>query len=76
MPPLAGFFKFSLFHAMLAAAPEGVPATTWGLDRADDPAGLASDHRADAPGVRTFWAAGAVTPPPLQFSEAVPVGRW
>jgi multicomponent K+:H+ antiporter subunit D len=25
-------------------------------------------------GVRIFWAAGAVTPPRLQFSEAAPVG--
>lgn len=75
MPPLAGFVaKFSLFHAMLAASSDKVPAMTWLLIALMVVGGLAAIIALMRLGVRTFWAAGVVTPPRLQFSEAVPVG--
>ena len=77
MPPLAGFVaKFSLFHAMLASAAEAhgnVPARTWVLIALMVSGGLAAIIALMRLGVRTFWAAGAVTPPRLQVSEAAPV---
>jgi multicomponent K+:H+ antiporter subunit D len=81
MPPLAGFVaKFSLFHAMLASTAElsgganaSVPASTWVLIALMVTGGLAAIIALMRLGVRTFWAAGAVTPPRLQVSEAVPV---
>ena len=77
MPPLAGFVaKFSLFHAMLASAAEAhgsVPARTWVLIALMVVGGLAAIIALMRLGVRTFWAAGAVTPPRLQVSEAAPV---
>jgi multicomponent K+:H+ antiporter subunit D len=77
MPPLAGFVaKFSLFHAMLASAaeaPGGVPTRTWVLIALMVVGGLAAIIALMRLGVRTFWAAGAVTPPRLQASEALPV---
>jgi multicomponent K+:H+ antiporter subunit D len=77
MPPLAGFVaKFSLFHAMLASAAEvsgDVPARTWLLIALMVVGGLAAIIALMRLGVRTFWAAGAVTPPRLQLSEAAPV---
>jgi multicomponent K+:H+ antiporter subunit D len=75
MPPLSGFVaKFSLFHAMLAATQDGVPPTTWLTIALMVLGGLAAIIALMRLGVRTFWASGAVTPPRLQFSEAVPVG--
>lgn len=75
MPPLAGFVaKFSLFHAMLAAAPADVPTTTWLLIALMVVGGLAAIIALMRLGVRTFWASGVVTPPRLQFSEAAPIG--
>lgn len=75
MPPLSGFVaKFSLFHAMLSATPEVVPGTTWLTIGLMVAGGLAAIIALMRLGVRTFWASGAVTPPRLQFSEAVPVG--
>lgn len=77
MPPLAGFVaKFSLFHAMLASAAEahgGVPARTWVLIALMVTGGLAAIIALMRLGVRTFWAAGVVTPPRLKVSEAAPV---
>ena len=77
MPPLAGFVaKFSLFHAMLASAAEAhgnVPARTWVLIALMVTGGLAAIIALMRLGVRTFWAAGAVTPPRLKMSEAAPV---
>ncbi|MCK6389383.1 MAG: monovalent cation/H+ antiporter subunit D, partial [Zoogloea sp.] len=74
MPPLSGFVaKFSLFHALLAM-PGRVPATTWLLIALMLLAGLAAIIALMRLGVRTFWASGAVTPPRLQLSEALPVG--
>ena len=77
MPPLAGFVaKFSLFHAMLASAAEahgGVPARTWVLIALMVVGGLAAIIALMRLGVRTFWAAGVVTPPRLKVSEAAPV---
>ena len=77
MPPLAGFVaKFSLFHAMLASTAEmdgGVPTRTWVLIALMVSGGLAAIIALMRLGVRTFWAAGAVTPPRLQVSEAAPV---
>ena len=77
MPPLAGFVaKFSLFHAMLASAAEAhgnVPARTWVLIALMVTGGLAAIIALMRLGVRTFWAAGVVTPPRLQVSEAAPV---
>ena len=74
MPPLAGFIaKFSLFHAMLAAAPAQVPASTWLLIALIVLAGLAAIISLMRLGVRTFWASGVVSPPRLQLSEAMPV---
>ena len=77
MPPLAGFVaKFSLFHAMLASAAEthgNVPARTWVLIALMVTGGLAAIIALMRLGVRTFWAAGAVTPPRLKMSEAAPV---
>ena len=77
MPPLAGFVaKFSLFHAMLASTAEmdgGVPTRTWVLIALMVVGGLAAIIALMRLGVRTFWAAGAVTPPRLQVSEAAPV---
>ena len=74
MPPLAGFIaKFSLFHAMLAAAPVQVPASSWLLIALIVLAGLAAIISLMRLGVRTFWASGVVSPPRLQLSEAMPV---
>ena len=77
MPPLAGFVaKFSLFHAMLASAAEAhgnVPARTWVLIALMVTGGLAAIIALMRLGVRTFWAAGVVTPPRLKVSEAAPV---
>ena len=77
MPPLAGFVaKFSLFHAMLASTAEmdgGVPTRTWVLIALMVSGGLAAIIALMRLGVRTFWAAGAVTPPRLKVSEAAPV---
>ena len=77
MPPLAGFVaKFSLFHAMLASTAEvsgGVPASTWVLIALMVSGGLAAIIALMRLGVRTFWAAGVVTPPRLKVSEAAPV---
>ena len=77
MPPLAGFVaKFSLFHAMLASAAEthgNVPARTWVLIALMVTGGLAAIIALMRLGVRTFWAAGVVTPPRLKVSEAAPV---
>ena len=77
MPPLAGFVaKFSLFHAMLASAAEAhgnVPARTWVLIALMVVGGLAAIIALMRLGVRTFWAAGVVTPPRLKVSEAAPV---
>lgn len=74
MPPLAGFVaKFSLFHALLAAAPGPVPATTWLLMGLMVAGGLAAIISLMRLGVRTFWAAG-VTMPRLQFTEAISIG--
>lgn len=75
MPPLSGFVaKFSLFHAMLSATPDAVPGTTWLLIGLMVLGGLAAIIALMRLGVRTFWASGAVSPPRLEFSEAVPVG--
>lgn len=75
MPPLSGFVaKFSLFHAMLSATPDAVPGTTWLLVGLMVLGGLAAIIALMRLGVRTFWASGAVSPPRLEFSEAVPVG--
>ena len=77
MPPLAGFVaKFSLFHAMLASTAEmdgGVPTRTWVLIALMVVGGLAAIIALMRLGVRTFWAAGVVTPPRLKVSEAAPV---
>ncbi len=77
MPPLAGFVaKFSLFHAMLASAADlddSVPASTWVLIALMVSGGLAAIIALMRLGVRTFWAAGALTAPRLQVSEAAPV---
>ena len=77
MPPLAGFVaKFSLFHAMLASTAEmdgGVPTRTWVLIALMVSGGLAAIIALMRLGVRTFWAAGVVTPPRLKVSEAAPV---
>lgn len=73
MPPLAGFVaKFSLFHALLAATPGPVPATTWLLMGLMVAGGLAAIISLMRLGVRTFWAAG-VTMPRLQFTEAISI---
>jgi multicomponent K+:H+ antiporter subunit D len=75
MPPLSGFVaKFGIFHAMLAATPGSVPGTTWLLIGLMVLGGLAAIISLMRLGVRTFWASGAVTPPRLRLSEAVPVG--
>ena len=75
MPPLAGFVaKFSLFHALLAAAPAEVPMTTWLLIALMVTGGLAAIIALMRLGVRIFWAAGTVTPPRLQFTEAISIG--
>ncbi|TXL63874.1 monovalent cation/H+ antiporter subunit D [Zeimonas arvi] len=75
MPPLSGFVaKFGIFHTMLAAAHDGVPGTTWLLIGLMILGGLAAIISLMRLGVRTFWAAGVVTPPRLRLSEAVPVG--
>jgi multicomponent K+:H+ antiporter subunit D len=75
MPPLAGFVaKFSLFHALLAAAPETVSVTIWLLIVLMILGGLAAIIALMRLGVRTFWASGAITPPQLQVTEALPIG--
>jgi multicomponent K+:H+ antiporter subunit D len=74
MPPLAGFVaKFSLFHALLAAADRAIPLLTWLLIGLIMFAGLAAIIAFMRLGVRTFWASGVVKPPRLLFSEATPV---
>ena len=76
LPPLSGFVaKFSLFHALLnPPAPGGaiVPAG-WTLMALIFLSGLAAIIALMRFGVRTFWAAGLVTPPRLQLTEAAPV---
>lgn len=75
MPPLAGFVaKFSLFHALLAAAPDEVPVSTWLLIALIVAAGLAAIIALMRLGVRIFWASGVTTPPRLQATEVASIG--
>jgi len=75
MPPLAGFVaKFSLFHALLAAAPSQVPVSTWLLIALIVAAGLAAIIALMRLGVRIFWASGVTTPPRLQATEVASIG--
>lgn len=76
LPPLSGFIaKFSLFHALLnPAAPEAaIGPAGWVLMALIFLSGLAAIISLMRFGVRTFWAAGTVTPPRLQLTEAAPV---
>jgi multicomponent K+:H+ antiporter subunit D len=76
LPPLSGFVaKFSLFHALLnPVAPQAaIGATGWTVMALIVLSGLAAIISMMRFGVRTFWASGAVAPPRLQLSEAVPV---
>lgn len=75
MPPLAGFVaKFSLFHALLSAAPNPVPVSTWLLIALIVAAGLAAIIALMRLGVRIFWASGVTTPPRLQATEVASIG--
>lgn len=75
MPPLAGFVaKFSLFHALLGAAPGEVPASTWLFIVLVVTGGLAAIISLMRLGVRIFWASGVIKPPALQVTEAVSIG--
>lgn len=76
LPPLSGFVaKFSLFHALLnpVAPRAAIGATGWTVMALIVLSGLAAIISMMRFGVRTFWASGAVAPPRLQLSEAVPV---
>jgi multicomponent K+:H+ antiporter subunit D len=76
LPPLSGFVaKFSLFHALLHPELPGatIGTTGWLLMGLIVFSGLAAIIGLMRFGVRTFWASGAVTPPRLQLTEAVPV---
>ncbi|MGE0081525.1 MAG: monovalent cation/H+ antiporter subunit D [Thiohalomonadaceae bacterium] len=75
LPPLSGFIaKFGLFHALLNpdAAGAVAGATAWSLMALLLVSGLSAIIAFMRFGVRTFWAT-PVTPPRLQFMEAVPV---
>ena len=75
LPPLSGFVaKFGMFHALLNPAPgEALRAAAWVLLALVVLSGLAGIISLMRFGVRTFWAAGNVTPPRLQLSEAAPI---
>lgn len=77
LPPLSGFVaKFGLFHALLNPEMPGATVTpfTWVLMGLIVISGLAAIIALMRFGVRTFWAAGAITPPRLQFTEVAPIG--
>src|SRR5690606_4070956 len=76
IPPLSGFVgKFALFHALLQPGPTdaAVGAITWALGGLILVSGMAATISLMRFGVRTLWAQGAVTPPRLLVSEAVPI---
>lgn len=76
LPPLSGFVaKFGLFHALLnpEMAENDIGPVGWILLALIVISGLAAIISMMRFGVRAFWAAGAVTPPRLQVTEAVPV---
>ena len=76
LPPLSGFVaKFSLFHALLNPEAPGasIPASGWTLMILIVLSGLAAIIAMMRFGVRTFWAAGKVLPPPLRLTEVAPV---
>lgn len=80
LPPLSGFVaKFSLLHALLqpaAVAPTVAAALSglsWALVGLLMLSGLCAIIALMRFGVRTFWAAGNVTPPQLLLSEVLPV---
>ena len=76
IPPLSGFVgKFSLFHALLQPGPTEaeIGAMTWALGGLILASGMASTISLMRFGVRTLWAQGAVAPPRLLVSEAVPI---
>lgn len=76
LPPLSGFIaKFSLFHALLNAAPPArlASAMTWTLMSLILLSGLAAIISLLRLGVRSFWAAGKLRAPRLQLTEAAPI---
>jgi multicomponent K+:H+ antiporter subunit D len=76
LPPLSGFVaKFGLFHALLNPDIPGATATsmTWALMVLIVLSGLMAIISLLRFGVRTFWAAGKVTPPSLSASEVAPI---
>jgi multicomponent K+:H+ antiporter subunit D len=77
LPPLSGFVaKFGMFHALLHPEMPGAGPTalSWTLMALIVLSGLATIISLLRFGVRTFWAAGAVSPPPLQLTEVAPIG--
>ncbi|CAG9933356.1 monovalent cation/H+ antiporter subunit D [Candidatus Nitrotoga arctica] len=76
LPPLSGFVaKFGLFHALLNPGVAGSTPTpaTWALMALILLSGLAATIALLRFGVRTFWAAGKISPPHLPFIEAAPI---
>lgn len=76
LPPLSGFVaKFGLFHALLNPGTPGatVTPTAWTLIMLILLSGLSATIALLRFGVRTFWAAGNVTPPRVPITEAAPI---
>jgi multicomponent K+:H+ antiporter subunit D len=76
LPPLNGFVaKFSILHALLHPGPDqAVSPGAIALIALILVSGLAAIITFLRFGVRTFWAADVLKPPPLQATEVAPIG--
>ncbi|HEY8606489.1 MAG TPA: monovalent cation/H+ antiporter subunit D [Noviherbaspirillum sp.] len=77
LPPFSGFVaKFGLIHVLLnpEASASGPTPLGWALVVLIVLSGLATILSMLRFGVRTFWSAGPVLPPPLQATEVAPIG--
>lgn len=76
LPPLNGFVaKFSILHGLLHPGPgKAVSLGAMALITLILVSGLAAIIALLRFGVRTFWAAGILKPPPLHVTEVAPIG--
>lgn len=76
LPPLNGFVaKFSILHGLLHPGPgQTVSPGAMTLIALILVSGLAAIISLLRFGVRTFWAAGVLKPPPLHVTEVAPIG--
>ncbi len=75
LPPLSGFVaKFGLFHALFNSGTGQPTPRAWTMVALILLSGLAAIIALLRFGVRTFWAAGKVAPPPVPRSQALAIG--